>query len=120
MPTPLQYLHQIGLLYIALRFHLAPQTRAAVLKLAGELTWIGKENRPRLEPRILLEGPEKSCHAAHRVIGLSAGAQAGRDLFGNQYLCGVVRRRKRPLPRSQDSRLLSMDKPDILVCHEVG
>jgi adenine-specific DNA-methyltransferase len=25
-----------------------------------ELTWIGKENRPRLEPRILLEDPEKS------------------------------------------------------------
>lgn len=22
-----------------------------------ELTWIGKENRPRLEPRILLEDP---------------------------------------------------------------
>ena len=25
-----------------------------------ELTWIGKEDRPRLEPRILLEDPEKS------------------------------------------------------------
>jgi adenine-specific DNA-methyltransferase len=32
-----------------------------------ELTWIGKETRPRLEPRILLEDPEKSYHAAHRV-----------------------------------------------------
>jgi len=32
-----------------------------------ELTWIGKENRPRLEPRILFEGPEKSYHAQHRV-----------------------------------------------------
>lgn len=32
-----------------------------------ELTWIGKENRPRLEPRILLEDPEKSHHAKHRV-----------------------------------------------------
>src|SRR5581483_8807631 len=28
-----------------------------------ELTWIGKENRPRLEPRILLEEPERSYHA---------------------------------------------------------
>jgi hypothetical protein len=28
-----------------------------------ELTWIGKENRPKLEPRILLEDPAKSCHA---------------------------------------------------------
>jgi adenine-specific DNA-methyltransferase len=32
-----------------------------------ELTWIGKEIRPRLEPRILLEDAEKSYHAAQRV-----------------------------------------------------
>ena len=32
-----------------------------------ELTWIGKENRPRLEPRILIEEPERSHHAARRV-----------------------------------------------------
>lgn len=32
-----------------------------------ELTWIGKENRLGLEPRILLEDPEKSYHATHRV-----------------------------------------------------
>jgi adenine-specific DNA-methyltransferase len=32
-----------------------------------ELTWIGKEERPRLEPRILLEEAERSYHAAHRV-----------------------------------------------------
>ena len=25
-----------------------------------ELTWIGKDKRPRIEPRILLEDPEKS------------------------------------------------------------
>ena len=40
-----------------------------------ELTWIGKENRPRLEPRILLEDPEKSYHAPFRVkegTGLTA------------------------------------------------
>jgi adenine-specific DNA-methyltransferase len=41
-----------------------------------ELTWIGKENRPRLEPRILLEDPEKSYHAAHRV--------ADNDRFDNR------------------------------------
>jgi len=35
-----------------------------------ELTWIGKENRPRLEPRILVEDPEMSYHAA-RQFGLS-------------------------------------------------
>jgi len=38
-----------------------------------ELTWIGKENRPRLEPRILLEDPEKSYHAKFRV-------KKGKDL----------------------------------------
>jgi adenine-specific DNA-methyltransferase len=32
-----------------------------------ELTWIGKDDRPRLEPRILIEDPEKSYHAPHRV-----------------------------------------------------
>jgi len=33
-----------------------------------ELTWIGKDKRPRLEPRILLEGAEKSYHAKHRIM----------------------------------------------------
>ena len=32
-----------------------------------ELTWTGKDKRPRLEPRILLEDPEKSYHAEERV-----------------------------------------------------
>ncbi len=32
-----------------------------------ELTWIGKEHRPRLEPRILLEEVDKLYHAKHRV-----------------------------------------------------
>jgi len=32
-----------------------------------ELTWIGKDERLRLEPRILLEDPEMSYHALHRV-----------------------------------------------------
>jgi adenine-specific DNA-methyltransferase len=45
-----------------------------------ELTWIGKENRPRLEPRILLEDPEKSYHAAHRVTD--------GDLFDNVLIFG--------------------------------
>ena len=30
------------------------------MKQRLELTWIGKEERPRLEPRILLEDPELS------------------------------------------------------------
>ena len=31
-----------------------------------ELTWIGKDSRPKLEPRILLEDSSKSYHAAQR------------------------------------------------------
>lgn len=45
-----------------------------------ELTWIGKENRPRLEPRILLEDPEKSYHAPHRVTE--------HDRFDNRLIFG--------------------------------
>jgi adenine-specific DNA-methyltransferase len=45
-----------------------------------ELTWIGKENRPRLEPRILLEEPARSYHAAHRV--------SEDDLFDNRLIFG--------------------------------
>ena len=45
-----------------------------------ELTWIGKENRPRLEPRILLEDPALSYHAAHRV--------SDADIFDNRLIFG--------------------------------
>jgi adenine-specific DNA-methyltransferase len=45
-----------------------------------ELTWIGKEHRPKLEPRILLEDPEKSYHAQHRV--------SDRDIFDNRLIHG--------------------------------
>jgi adenine-specific DNA-methyltransferase len=45
-----------------------------------ELTWVGKENRPKLEPRILLEDPAKSYHAPHRVTD--------RDLFDNRLIFG--------------------------------
>lgn len=34
-----------------------------------ELTWIGKDDRPRLEPRILIEDPSKSYHASARRPG---------------------------------------------------
>lgn len=43
-----------------------------------ELTWIGKENRPKLEPRILLEDPAKSYHAKHRVTD--------GDIFDNRLI----------------------------------
>jgi len=45
-----------------------------------ELTWIGKENRPKLEPRILLEDSEKSYHAPHRVTD--------HDIFDNRLIFG--------------------------------
>ncbi|MEZ4728196.1 MAG: site-specific DNA-methyltransferase [Caldilineaceae bacterium] len=45
-----------------------------------ELTWIGKESRPRLEPRILLEDPARSYHAPHRV--------SEHDLFDNRLIFG--------------------------------
>ena len=45
-----------------------------------ELTWIGKDNRPKLEQRILLEDPEKSYHAPHRITD--------RDLFDNRLIFG--------------------------------
>ena len=46
-----------------------------------ELTWIGKENRPRLEPRILLEDPAKSYHAPHRVKSGPQITQIHADYF---------------------------------------
>ncbi len=45
-----------------------------------ELTWIGKDKRPKLEPRILLEDPEKSYHAKHRVTE--------NDIFDNRLIFG--------------------------------
>lgn len=44
-----------------------------------ELTWPGKEERPRLEPRILIENPEKSYHAKVRREG---------DIFDNMLIKG--------------------------------
>jgi adenine-specific DNA-methyltransferase len=45
-----------------------------------ELTWIGKDVRPKLEPRILLEDPAKSYHAKHRV--------SENDVFDNRLIFG--------------------------------
>ncbi len=45
-----------------------------------ELTWIGKENRPRLEPRVLLEDPAKSYYAKQRVTD--------NDIFDNRLIFG--------------------------------
>lgn len=45
-----------------------------------ELTWIGKDKRPKLEPRILLEDATKSYHAARRV--------SDGDIFDNMLIHG--------------------------------
>lgn len=45
-----------------------------------ELMWIGKEERPRLEARILLEDTEKSYHANER--------RGEADIFDNQLIFG--------------------------------
>ena len=45
-----------------------------------ELTWIGKDERPKLEPRILLEDAEKSYHAKARV--------GENDIFDNRLIFG--------------------------------
>lgn len=45
-----------------------------------ELTWIGKDKRPRLEPRILLEDPSKSYHANTKV--------SENDIFDNKLIFG--------------------------------
>lgn len=45
-----------------------------------ELTWIGKDQRPRLEPRILLEDPKRSYHAKLRVTDT--------DIFDNRLIKG--------------------------------
>ena len=46
-----------------------------------ELTWIGKDKRPRLEPRVLVENPELSYHAAER-------RRDGKDIFDNMLIHG--------------------------------
>lgn len=45
-----------------------------------ELTWIGKDTRPKLEPRILLENADRSFVAPHRVTD--------HDIFDNRLIFG--------------------------------
>lgn len=45
-----------------------------------ELTWIGKDQRPRLEPRVLVEDPARSYHADKKVTE--------NDQFDNRLIFG--------------------------------
>ncbi len=59
----------------------APQIeKYSMSKQKLELTWIGKDKRPKLEPRILLEDPAKSYHSSHRVTE--------NDIFDNRLIFG--------------------------------
>jgi adenine-specific DNA-methyltransferase len=44
-----------------------------------ELTWVGKDERPNLEPRILIEDPAVSYHAPHR---------SAKEQFDNRLIFG--------------------------------
>lgn len=50
------------------------------MKSKLELTWVGKNKRPKLEPRILLEDPSKSYHAKKRITD--------NDIFDNKLIFG--------------------------------
>ncbi len=45
-----------------------------------ELTWVGKDERPKLDPRILIEDPDKSYHASVR--------RSENDIFDNMLIKG--------------------------------
>jgi hypothetical protein len=53
-----------------------------------ELMWVGKENRPRLEPRILLEDSSLSYHAPHVVTE--------NDIFDNRLTAYAARCEGKP------------------------
>jgi len=60
--------------------HYRGRVKGMTKKQKLELNWIGKEKRPKLEPRILLEDPEKSYHADARV--------SEDDIFDNHLIFG--------------------------------
>ena len=66
------------------------------MKTKLELTWIGKENRARLEPRILIEDPAKSFHASFRT--------GNNDLFDNRLIFGDNLLALKALERSSQGR----------------
>ena len=67
-----------------------------------ELTWIGKENRPKLEPRILIEDPEKSYHAPFRV--------GEGDLFDNRLIFGDNLLALKALEREFAGKIFARDR----------
>jgi hypothetical protein len=76
-----------------------------------ELTWIGKGNRPKLEPRILLEDAEKSYHAQQRVME--------HDIFDNRLIFATTYSRSKRWSRSSQERSSAFlsTRPTIRVLH---
>ena len=70
-----------------------------------ELTWVGKEQRPRLEPRILLADPAKSYHAAAKVTG--------QDIFDNQLIFGDNLLALKALERDYAGKVKSSPYPQL-------
>ncbi len=73
-----------------------------------KLTWIGKENRPKLEPRVLIEDPDKSYHAAHRV--------SEDDIFDNRLIFGDNLLALKPIANSaalRAARIMAVRGPSI-------
>ena len=53
-------------------------------------TWIGKENRPKLEPRVLIDGPDNYCHARYRVWQKPQITQMPADYAGTSaQICTI-------------------------------
>ena len=74
-----------------------------------ELTWIGKENRPRLEPRILLEVPEKSYHPQYRVKeGKGLTAENSDSL---RPLRSLLAAHKAASPAGESPAMVNNDEP---------
>lgn len=76
-----------------------------------ELTWIGKENRPKLEPRVLLEDDEKSYHASFRI--------SNNDIFDNRLIFGDNLLALKALEQEFTGKIkcIFIDPPIIQVVH---
>ena len=77
-----------------------------------ELTWIGKEHRPRLEPRILLEDTEKSYHAKYRVKeGKASTAENAKSTENSDSLRSLLAAHKAASPAGEIPAMVNNDEP---------
>ncbi|NOS87205.1 MAG: hypothetical protein HOP34_01460 [Methylococcaceae bacterium] len=61
-----------------------------------ELTWIGKDKRPKLEPRILLENPALSYYAKFRRHPVGANKFAPTPYFLILIFPSLIRHPRKP------------------------